>query len=199
MMTGMRSPARRGWFQASARNIALGMAVAFFVTLCVLPAAWMLGVSLIDPAGGGALRNYSRLFAESRQRQLMLNSALLGAGASLLATLIGAPLGLLFARARFPLKRLLRISLFTPLVIPPYILALEWIYVGGSTGLITQLFGRDLLSEWTYSLTGVVVTLGAGFYPLAMLATEAAARSVDGRLEEAALLAASRRRVLWRV
>src|SRR5262245_65070747 len=32
-----------------------------------------------------------------------------------------------------------------------------------------------------------------------MLATEAAARSVDGRLEEAALLAASRRRVLWRI
>jgi iron(III) transport system permease protein len=32
-----------------------------------------------------------------------------------------------------------------------------------------------------------------------MLATEAAARRVDGRLEEAALLSASRRRVLWRI
>ena len=32
-----------------------------------------------------------------------------------------------------------------------------------------------------------------------MLATEAAARRVDGRLEEAALLVAPRRRVLWRI
>jgi iron(III) transport system permease protein len=195
----MRSLTRRGGFHASARTVAISLAGALFVTLCVLPVAWMLGVSFIDSDGGLTVRNYSRLFAESRQRQLMLNSALLGAGASLLATLIGAPLGLLFARVSFPLKRLLRIALVTPLVIPPYILALAWIYVGGSTGLITQLFGRDLLSEWTYSLTGAVVTLGTGFYPLAMLATEAAARSVDGRLEEAALLVASRRRVLWRV
>jgi len=195
----MRSLTRRGGFHASARTVATGLASALFVTLCALPVAWMLGVSFIDPNGGLTVRNYGRLFTESRQRRLMLNSALLGIGASLLATLIGAPLGLLFARVSFPLKRLLRIALVAPLVIPPYILALAWIYVGGSTGLITQLFGRDLLSEWTYSLTGAVVTLGAGFYPLAMLATEAAARSVDGRLEEAALLAASRRRVLWRV
>ena len=195
----MRSLTRRGGFHASARTVAICLAGALFVTLCALPVAWMLGVSFIDSDGGLTVRNYGRLFAESRQRQLMLNSALLGIGASLLATLIGAPLGLLFARVSFPLKRLLRIALVTPLVIPPYILALAWIYVGGSTGLIAQLFGGDLLSEWTYSLTGAVVTLGAGFYPLAMLATEAAARSVDGRLEEAALLAASRRRVLWRV
>jgi iron(III) transport system permease protein len=199
MMTVMRSLARRGGFHASARTIATGLAIASFVTLCMLPVAWMLGVSFVDSDGGFTVRNYSRLFAESRQRQLMLNSALLGAGASLLATLIGAPLGLLFARASFPLKRLLRIALVTPLVIPPYILALSWIYIGGSTGLIAQLFGRDPLSEWTYSLTGAIVTLGAGFYPLAMLATEAAARRVDGRLEEAALLSASRRRVLWRI
>jgi iron(III) transport system permease protein len=199
MMTVMRSLARRGGFHASARTVATGLAIASFVTLCMLPVAWMLGVSFVDSDGGFTVRNYSRLFAESRQRQLMLNSALLGAGASLLATLIGAPLGLLFARASFPLKRLLRIALVTPLVIPPYILALSWIYIGGSTGLIAQLFGRDPLSEWTYSLTGAIVTLGAGFYPLAMLATEAAARRVDGRLEEAALLSASRRRVLWRI
>ena len=143
MMTVMRSLARRGGFHASARTIATGLAIASFVTLCMLPVAWMLGVSFVDSDGGFTVRNYSRLFAESRQRQLMLNSALLGAGASLLATLIGAPLGLLFARASFPLKRLLRIALVTPLVIPPYILALSWIYIGGSTGLIAQLFGRD--------------------------------------------------------
>src|SRR5262245_41802560 len=199
MMRVMRSLARRGGFHASARTVATGLAIASFVTLCALPVAWMLGVSFIDSDGGLTVRNYGRLFAESRQRQLMLNSALLGAGASLLAALIGAPLGLLLARTSFPLKRLLRIALVTPLVIPPYILALAWIYIGGPAGLMAQLFGRDLLSEWTYSLTGAVVVLGAGFYPLAMLASEAAARRVDGRLEEAALLVASRRRVLWRI
>src|SRR5262245_12832695 len=139
MKTVMRSLTRRGRFHVSARNVAISLAVALFVTLCALPTAWMLGASFVDSDGGLTIRNYSHLFAESRQRQLMLNSALLGAGASLLATLIGAPLGLLFARADFPLKRLLRIALVTPLVIPPYILALAWIYIGGPAGLMAKL------------------------------------------------------------
>jgi iron(III) transport system permease protein len=104
---------------------------------------------------------------------LMLNSALLGAGASLLAMLIGAPLGLIFARASFPMKRMLRIALITPLVIPPYIMALARIYIGGPAGLLAQLFGRDLLSDSTNSMAGAVIVLGAGFYPLAMLASAA--------------------------
>jgi len=189
----------RGMFRAPARTVALGSAVALFALLCALPIVWMLGVSFVGSDGRVGLGNYARLFVGPRERQLMLNSALLGAGASLLATLIGAPLGLLFARSDFPLKRLLRIGLVAPLVIPPYILGLAWIYIGGPVGLMAQLFGHDLLSEWTYSLGGAVVTLGVGFYPLAMLATEAAARRVDGRLEEAALLVAPRRRVLWRI
>ncbi len=51
MMTIMRSLARRGGFHASARTVATGLAIASFVTLCVLPVAWMLGVSFIDSDG----------------------------------------------------------------------------------------------------------------------------------------------------
>jgi iron(III) transport system permease protein len=183
----------------SARTLALGSAAALFALLCALPIAWMLRVSFIDSDGGFTIGNYTRLFAGPRERQLMLNSALLGASASFLATLIGTPLGLLLARSDLPLKRLLRIGLVAPLVIPPYIFGLAWIYIGGPAGLIAQLIGSDPLSGWTYSLTGAAVTLGVSYYPLAMLATEAAARRVDGRLEEAASLVASRRRVLWRI
>ena len=44
----MRSLTRRGWFQASARIVAISRSGALFVTLCVLPVAWMLGVSFIN-------------------------------------------------------------------------------------------------------------------------------------------------------
>jgi iron(III) transport system permease protein len=59
--------------------------------------------------------------------------------------------------------------------------------------------GRDILSDWTYSLLGAIVVLGAAFYPLSMLATEMAMRGIDGRLEEAALVVAPPRRVLQRI
>lgn len=183
----------------SARSALIGAAVVVFVLLCVLPVVWMLSFSFHDAGDGFTLRHYRRLLADARQRELLLNSTLLGTGAAALATLIGAPLGLLLARVELPLKRLLRLALVVPLVIPPYILALAWVYLGGVTGLLARAFGRDLLAAWTYSLTGAALVLGVAFFPLPMLATEAAARRVDGRLEEAALMAARPARVLWRI
>jgi iron(III) transport system permease protein len=179
--------------------VALGAAVAFFIALCLLPAIYMLVISFIGVDGGLSAAHYRRLLTEPRQRSLFLTSVMLGAGAAVLATLVGAPLGLLLARADLRAKRLWRLALIVPLVIPPYILALAWIYLGGPVGIIAQAFGRDLFSEWTYSLAGAMGVLGANFYPLSMLVTEAAARRVDARLEEAALLVAPPRRVLWRI
>jgi iron(III) transport system permease protein len=183
----------------SARGAAVGVAVTLFVLLCVLPIVWMVVVSFVDTTGELTLGNYRRLLAESRLRELLPNSALLGTGAALLSTLIGAPLGLLLARTALPMKRLLRLALIIPILIPPYVLALAWVYIGGPAGVVAQTFGRDFLSGMTYSLTGTVIVLGVCFFPLPMLSTEAAARRVDGRLEEAALLAAGPARVLRRI
>lgn len=183
----------------SARAIAIGIATTLFIMLCALPVIYMFMVSFIGADGSLTFNNYRRLLVESRQRELLLTSTLLGTGAAVLATVIGAPLGLLLARANLPAKRLLRLAFVVPLVIPPYILALAWIYVSGSAGVVAQMIGRDLFSGWTYSLAGTVVVLGISFYPLSMLATEAAARRVDGRLEEAALLVTRPRRVLRRI
>jgi iron(III) transport system permease protein len=183
----------------TSRGAAISIAAIVFFVLCVAPALYMFIISFTGAEGRLGFENYQRLFSEARQRELFVNSVCLGAGSAVMAVLIGAPLGLLFARASFPLKRMLRIALVAPLVVPPYILALSWIYIGGPNGIVAQLFGRGPLSEWTYSLAGAAVVLGVGFYPLAMLATEAAARRVDGRLEEAALLVAPRSRVLRRI
>jgi iron(III) transport system permease protein len=106
------------------------------------------------------------------------------------ATLLGAPLGLLLARSDVRGKTWRRLALVAPLVVPPYVLALAWTHLAGATGLS---------AEWTYSLTSAIFILGLSFYPLAMLATEAAARRVDAGLEEAALLVAAPRRVFARI
>ena len=151
----------------------------------------MFVLSFIDAGGNFTTVNYSKLLDDARQRSLLLNSALLGAGAAML--------GLLLARADLPAKQLLRLALVVPMVIPPYILALAWIYLGGAAGLVAQVIGRDLLSDYTYSFPGAIVILGISFYPLPMLATEAAARRVESRLEEAAIMVARPRRVLLRI
>jgi iron(III) transport system permease protein len=183
----------------STRSALLSLAFILFIGLCVLPVVYMIGFSFVNSEGGVSLGNYRRLLVEPRQRELLLNSTLLGASSAMLGTLLGVPLGLLLARARLPAKRLLRIALVIPLIIPPYVLALAWILFTGSTGILARIIGGDLLSGWTYSFAGAVVILSLAYYPISMLATEAAARRVDGHLEEGASLVTHTRRVLWRI
>lgn len=183
----------------SARVLIIAFAVILFMVFCVLPVVYMFVVSLTDATGAFSVSNYRQLLTEPRRRGLLLTSTLLGGGAAIFATVLGAPLGLLLARSALPAKRLLRIALVVPLVVPTYVRALAWALLTGPVGILAKATGHHLLSDWTYSLTGAIVVLGLSFYPLSMLATEAAARRVDGRLEEAALVVAQPYRVLWRI
>jgi iron(III) transport system permease protein len=181
------------WRSQRSRTAVIGVAVAVFVVCCVLPLAYLLASTIGSDAAYGAV------LLDSRQRGLLYNTALLGTGTALLATAIGAPLG--FAMARVPLRRkpLLRLVTAVPVLLPPYVAALAWVYLGSNRGLLTRLTGGDVTSEWTYSLPAAILVLSFVFYPVSMLATEVAMRRIDGRLEEAALLVAPPGRVVWRI
>lgn len=182
------------WRRPSSRIMVTGSAAALFVVCCLLPIGYLL---LMLPGGTGAA--FTSVWLDARQRGLLSNTALLGTGTALLSTAIGAPLGLMLDRIALPHKALLRVVLAAPVLLPPYIVALAWTYLGGSRGLVATFAGRDLLAEWTYSVPAATVVLSLVFYPLSMLATEVALHRVDGRLEEAALVVAPPRRVLWRI
>ncbi len=194
--------ARSDWLarlRPDSRTIVLAAANLTFLLVCALPALYMFGSSFVAKDGGFTFSNYFRIIAEPRQRGLLLTSATLGFGSAFLATILGAPLGILLARGDVPFRRIVRVLLTVPLVIPPYVLALSWILLSGPGGVLARIAGQDLLSAYTYSPLAAALVLGVAFYPIVMLATEAAARRVNGRLEEAALLVIPQRSVFLRI
>jgi iron(III) transport system permease protein len=154
--------------------------------VCVLPGAYMFIVSLFTAEGAFTLSNYSRLLAEPRQRELLLTTITLGAAASAIATILGVPLGFFLARMELPRVALFRVALLIPLVIPPYVLALVWIFITGYSSI-------------SYSLAGASLVLGIGFHPLLTLAAEAGFRRVNASLEEAGVLITSPTKVFVRI
>lgn len=182
------------WRRQASQTVVVGTAISVFVVCCVLPVAYLLTTSLADARGA-----FGAALLDARQRSLLYNTALLGTGTALLASAIGIVLGIALARVPLPGKALLRLLLAAPLLLPPYIVGLAWVYLGSRRGLVAALTGSDLLSDWTYSLPAAILVLSLSFYPLSMLATEVAMRRIDGRLEEAALLVAPERRVLRRI
>lgn len=168
------------WGWRSSRTFAIGLAGLIFVVGCLVPTASLLLELLRRPdLLGGVL-------IDSRQRGLLINTAVLGVAAAAVSTAIGAPLGLLLGRVPSSRKALLRLIWAMPALIPSYVVGLAWAYA-------------DVAGEWTYSLPAAIFVLGFEFYPLPMLATEVAVRRVDARLEEAALMVASPGRVVRRI
>src|SRR5688572_30047577 len=88
----------------SSRIIMLSIAVTLFFLLCVLPFLYMFTLSLTNENGALSLENYKQLLIESKQRELLANSTILGMGAAMIATLLGVPLGLLLARVEIAAK-----------------------------------------------------------------------------------------------
>jgi iron(III) transport system permease protein len=171
--------------------VVIGGAVAAFTVCCVLPIGYLL-IRVLGSASGAL----EAVVLDRRQRGLLYNTAILGIGTAGLSTAIGASLGIVLARVPMRGNRTIRLLATVPVLLPPYVLALAWTFLGSSRGLVARLAHRDLLSEWTYSLPAAILVLSVAFYPLSMLATEAALRRVDGRLEEAGLIVAPPGRVL---
>ena len=83
------------------------------------PVGWLFLELLRSPAD-----TTTDSLLDARRRELLYNTAALGSGAALVATVVGVPLGILLGRVRFRHKALLRIALSAPAFVPPYVIAL---------------------------------------------------------------------------
>lgn len=144
------------------RAIAAGI-----VLFAVLPA---LVAVLVD-----ALRADLGLLGSGAIWRLLLTSILRAAFVTVLALLLGVPLGALFARSRMPLRGLLFALHLLPACLPPLLLALGWFYLTGG---------------WLFGEAGAVIILTFAFAPLVTGSTWLGIRSLHPSLEEAALIVA---------
>ena len=86
------------WRWSPSRTVVVGSATVLFVVCCVLgPIGYLLFM-----ASSGTDVAYAAVWLDARQRGLLVNTACLGTGTALLATAIGAPLGLALARIALP-------------------------------------------------------------------------------------------------
>jgi len=146
------------------RALGLTAAWAIFLICSIGPILWML----VGSAGMDAVKTAATALTGDRQRVLIRHTFLLGTGAAACAVCAGLPLGISLARCDPSRVRLARFALVVPLVLPSYVLGLAWVALADTP-----------LAAWTYSLPAATAVLGFSFYPVEMLATEAAVRGVS--------------------
>jgi iron(III) transport system permease protein len=148
----------------------LVVAVLAFVVAGVLPIAAMLARVGTDDIAH---------LADANALALLGRTLGYGAGVALLSLLVGLPFGFFVARTDMPLANLLRPLGTVPLLLPPMILAMVWTAAASIRGAGAAYFVSVLNT-----------------FPLVAMFAARAFERIDGRQEDAALLAGGLRAVI---
>lgn len=157
--------------------LAVILPVAAAVLFFALP---LLGIVLRAPWQG-----IGKFFAPAVLDALVLSIGCATA-AALLAAVLGLPLAAWLAARPTPGRRIVRVLVTLPLVMPPVVVGVALLTAYGRSGVL-----GGPLSEWTglvlpFSTTGVVLAETYVAMPFFVLAAEAGLRSFDARYADVA-------------
>src|ERR1041384_4453067 len=155
-------------------------------------------------AGSWTLANYREILSQGIVIEAIVSSVGLSIGTVIFCALVGVPLAFLFERYTFPGRRLFAAFAALPLVLPPLVGTVAFIFLAGESGIlahgIQNLFHLQTppwrLAGWPALLLFHTYTM----YPFFYVLTGAGLRRIDASLAEAARsLGGSRQFVFTRV
>lgn len=158
------------------------------VPLLVLAAAGVgfIGLPLLGLLVRAPWTDLGALLTSEVVREALWLSTVTSVLATLAAALLGVPLALLLARVSFPGKAVVRALVLLPLVLPPVVGGAALLFALGRRGVVGEPLEAATGLVLPFSLAGAVVAAAFVAMPFAVITTEAALRSLDGRHEAAA-------------
>jgi len=154
--------------------------------------------------GNWSLQNYREILAQRIVLKAIISSVAISVFTVVFCAAIGIPLAFLFERFTFPLRRLFATLAALPLVLPPLVGTVAFIFLCGESGILARvtqaLFHLERapwsLRGWPALLLFHVYTM----YPFFYILTGAGLSRIDAALAEAGKsLGATRVRVLTRI
>jgi iron(III) transport system permease protein len=186
------------------RSVALFLITAVVLLYGVVYPNLSVIISSFRRDGSWTLANYSEILAQRVVIESIISSLGLSIGTVVLCAIVGVPLAFLFERFTFPGRRIFAALAALPLVLPPLVGTVAFIFLVGESGIlahsIQNLFGLQnppwRLRGWPALLLFHTYTM----YPFFYVLTGAGLRRIDASLAEAArVLGASPLTVIRRV
>jgi iron(III) transport system permease protein len=158
----------------------------------------------LQRGGNWTLANYVEALSQRIVLEALVNSVALSLATVALCAAVGIPLAFLFESYTFPGRRFFAVLASLPLVLPPLVGTVAFIFLWGESGILARTIQNTFgLANPPWTLRGWPALLffhTYTMYPFFYVLAGAGLRRIDASLAEAARsLGASRRNVLWRV
>ncbi|MGK2882254.1 MAG: ABC transporter permease [Mycobacterium sp.] len=129
--------------------------------------------------------NFVPLITSESSRAALVLSLKTATASTVLCMLIGVPMAVVLARARFPGQSVLRALVLLPLVLPPVVGGIALLYTYGRMGLLGQHL-ETMGIRIAFTTTAVVLAQSFVSLPFLVLSLEGALRSVGNQYESIA-------------
>lgn len=193
----------RSRFPARSKLILLAIVTVVLLYGIIYPNAQVF-LTALQKDGTWSLANFIAVLTQRTVIESAFTSVAVSTLTVLFCALVGVPLAFLFERYSFPGRRLFATLAALPLVLPPLVGTVAFIFLCGESGILARATQNAFhLSNAPWSLRGwgaLLLFHTYTMYPFFYVLTGAGLQRIDAGLAEAARsLGASRLRVLFRV
>lgn len=171
-------------------RIGLLFIVAVVLVYGVVYPNFSILITSLQQDGRWTLTHYSDVLSQRSTLTAIINSIVLSVGTVALCALVGVSLAFLFERYSFPGRGLFSVLAALPLVLPPLVGTIAFIFLLGESGILSRVVQNILgLSSTPWTLRGWPALLlfhTYTMYPFFYVLTGAGLRRIDASLAESA-------------
>jgi len=176
--------------RASVAILGFGLIWAFLIVFVLYPLTRIFYDAVTNEAGQFTLVNFQEFFTDSFYLRSFWRSMVLGVAAVISTSVIGIAVAFLIIRYEFPYRKLFSYLTMLPMILPPLVGVLGFIFILGRAGTVNVLlmdwFGMETPINFMYGMHGILLVETVHLFPLMTLSILDALSKVDPSLEEAA-------------
>jgi iron(III) transport system permease protein len=177
---------------AAAPGAVIGFAViwAFLLVFVLYPLTRIFYDAFSSDAGQFTIAHFHEFFTDRFYLRALWNSLVLGAATVLATSVIGIAVAFLIVRYEFPFRNLFAYLTMLPMILPPLVGVLGFVFILGRAGTVNVLlmdwFGLTHPVNFMYGIHGVLIVQTLHLFPFMTLSILDSLSRVDPSLEEAA-------------
>jgi iron(III) transport system permease protein len=176
--------------RATAAVLGFGLIWAFLIAFVLFPLTRIFYDAFTNEAGQLTAANFQAFFTDSFYLRSFWRSMLLGLAAVFTTSVIGIAVAFLIVRYDFPYRKLFSYLTMLPMILPPLVGVLGFVFILGRAGTVNILlmdwFGLEHPINFMYGMHGILLVETVHLFPLMTLSILDALAKVDPSLEEAA-------------
>jgi iron(III) transport system permease protein len=180
--TGPRTPA--------SAKIGFALIWVFLILFVLYPLTRIFYDAFSNEAGQFTLANFQEFFTDRFYLRSLWNSLLLGVATVITTSVIGIAVAFLIIRYDFPYRNLFGYLTMLPMILPPLVGVLGFVFILGRAGTVNVLlhdwFGVLQPVNFMYGMHGVLLVETLHLFPFMTLSILDSLSKVDPSLEEAA-------------